>query len=157
MIVLNSNCSDAGGCGAGSAQETWLRADLEAHETTACTLAYWHHPRFYGSNIRSSVQALWQDLYDYNADLVLNGHVHHYERFARVNVAGAADSVRGIRQIISGTGGVNIGGATTGGILEVVGKTYGVLKLDLAPTSFTWNFVPEAGKTWTDSGTDQCH
>ena len=156
MIVLNSNCSGAGGCGAGSPQETWLKADLAAH-TNACTLAYWHHPRFYGTSIRSSVQALWQDLYDYNADLVLNGHVHHYERFARVNVAGAADAVRGIREIISGTGGVNIGGGSPSGILQVVGGTFGVLKLDLAPTSFTWNFVPEAGKTWTDSGTDQCH
>ncbi len=30
-IALNSNCSAVGGCGAGSPQEQWLRADLAAH------------------------------------------------------------------------------------------------------------------------------
>ena len=45
LIALNSNCSAIGGCGAGSPQEQWLRADLAAHPTD-CTLAYWHHPRF---------------------------------------------------------------------------------------------------------------
>ncbi len=157
IVVLNSNCSQAGGCGAGSPQETWLEADLEANKTTACTLAYWHHARFHGTKIGGATQALWQALYDYKADLILNGHYHHYERFARMNVSGAADPVNGIRQIIVGTGGVNMGGGTPGGNLEVVGRTYGVLELTLAPTSFTWEFVPEAGKTWTDSGTDQCH
>ena len=45
LIALNSNCGPAGGCGAGSPQEQWLRADLASHPAT-CTLAYWHHPRF---------------------------------------------------------------------------------------------------------------
>jgi acid phosphatase type 7 len=44
LIALNSNCSKVP-CSRGSAQESWLRADLAAHPT-ACTLAYWHHPRF---------------------------------------------------------------------------------------------------------------
>jgi hypothetical protein len=35
--------------------------------------------------------------------------------------------------------------------------TYGVLKLTLHPTSYDWRFVPEAGKTFTDSGTTDCH
>ena len=38
LIALNSNCSSVS-CSAGSAQETWLRADLAAHPTS-CTLAY---------------------------------------------------------------------------------------------------------------------
>src|SRR5207245_4759418 len=45
MVALNSNCSAVGGCQQGSAQESWLRADLAAHPA-ACTLAYWHQPRF---------------------------------------------------------------------------------------------------------------
>ncbi|MBA2616006.1 MAG: hypothetical protein H0U90_09605 [Actinobacteria bacterium] len=45
VVVLNSNCSDVGGCDAGSPQEQWLRSDLVAHPAR-CTLAYWHHPRF---------------------------------------------------------------------------------------------------------------
>ena len=31
LIALNSNCAGVGGCGPGSPQETWLRADLAAH------------------------------------------------------------------------------------------------------------------------------
>jgi hypothetical protein len=45
LIALNSECAHVGGCGRGSRQERWLRADLAAHRT-ACTLAYWHKPRF---------------------------------------------------------------------------------------------------------------
>ena len=37
------------------------------------------------------------------------------------------------------------------------GDTYGVIKLQLKPTSFEWEFVPEAGKTFTDTGSDECH
>src|SRR5206468_12394081 len=37
--VLNSNCEAVGGCGAGSPQETWLRADLAARPSR-CALAY---------------------------------------------------------------------------------------------------------------------
>ena len=35
--------------------------------------------------------------------------------------------------------------------------TYGVLKLTLHPTSYDWQFMPEQGRTFTDSGTQQCH
>jgi hypothetical protein len=35
--------------------------------------------------------------------------------------------------------------------------TYGVLKLTLHATSYDWEFVPEAGKTYTDSGSTACH
>src|SRR5215208_927891 len=45
VISLNSNCSSVGGCGPGSPQELWLKADLAAN-SNACTLAYWHNPRF---------------------------------------------------------------------------------------------------------------
>ena len=46
LIALNSQCSwVSGGCGPGSPQERWLKADLAKHQN-ACTLAYWHEPRF---------------------------------------------------------------------------------------------------------------
>ena len=35
--------------------------------------------------------------------------------------------------------------------------TNGVLKLTLETTGYTWDFVPEAGKTFTDHGTGSCH
>lgn len=88
LIALNSNCSKVGGCGAGSPQEQWLRADLAAHPAQ-CTLAYWHHPRFSSeSNATSSVGAFWSALYAFDADLVLNGHSHIYERFAPISPTG---------------------------------------------------------------------
>jgi hypothetical protein len=102
------------------------------------------------------MQAFWQALYDYRAELVLNGHTHHYERFKPLTPAGAYDPVNGIREIIVGTGGIDLGGATAGGNLEVVGRTFGVLKLTLGSAGYDWQFVPEAGKTWTDSGSGSC-
>ena len=35
IIAINSNCASVGGCGAGSPQEQWLRADLAANPTRA--------------------------------------------------------------------------------------------------------------------------
>src|SRR3990170_8476230 len=70
IVALNSNCSQVGGCNAGSVQEQWLRADLAANPT-ACTAAIWHHPLFssgqHGNN--SSVKPLFKALYDYDADV----------------------------------------------------------------------------------------
>jgi acid phosphatase type 7 len=34
---------------------------------------------------------------------------------------------------------------------------FGVLKLTLKPGSYEWQFIPEAGKSFTDSGTGICH
>ena len=34
---------------------------------------------------------------------------------------------------------------------------FGVLKLTLHAKSYDWEFIPEAGKTYADSGTGSCH
>lgn len=160
IIALNSNCSEVGGCGVGSPQEQWLKADLKAHPNV-CTLAYWHHPRFssgeHGSD--SDYDAFWKNLYAAGAEIVLNGHDHDYERFAPQSPDAKADRTRGIREFVVGTGGknhykfVNIQSHS-----EVRNAdTYGVLKLTLHPKSYTWKFVPEAGKTFTDSASSSCH
>ena len=39
VIVLNSNCTEIGGCQKGSRQWTWLRDTLRQSPRTACTLA----------------------------------------------------------------------------------------------------------------------
>jgi uncharacterized protein YjdB len=159
LISLNSNVPMS----AGSAQEQWLRADLAA-STAQCTLAYWHHPRFssgttHGST--SSAEPLWQALYDAGADLVISGHEHNYERFAPQTPTGAADAATGIRQFIVGTGGAGHYTGVRSPRLpnsEVFdGTTWGVLKLTLGPGTYSWQFIPVAGQTFTDSGTGQCH
>jgi hypothetical protein len=161
VVVLNSMCANVGGCGVGSAQYNWLVSDLAANDEQ-CTMALWHHPRFSSGFEHGSdpvTQPLYQALYNANADLILTGHDHSYERFAPQTAAGVADPVRGIRQFVVGTGGRShypLG--TLKANSEVFnGDTYGVLKLQLKPTGYDWQFVPEAGKTFTDSGSDACH
>ena len=156
IIVLNSNISVE----SGSPQEQWLRSDLAAHRV-ACTLAYWHHPRFSSGSVHGSdsfVQPLWQALYDYGADVVLVGHEHNYERFAPQDPSGNADPRRGIRQFVVGTGGRSHYpfGIPIANSEVRNADTYGVLKLMLHSTSYTWEFLPEAGKTFKDSGDADC-
>ena len=158
LIALNSNCSSAGGCGSSSPQGLWLKADLEANPTL-CTLAYWHIPVFSsGGRASSNARALWQILYDHNVELVLNGHDHIYERFAPQTSTGTLDNARGIRQFTVGTGGSNHTSLASIAANSLVrnADTFGILKLTLHSTSYDWQFVPEPGKTFTDSGTAQC-
>ncbi len=158
LIALNSNCSSAGGCGTSSAQGQWLQADLAANQNL-CTLAYWHIPLFSsGGRANSNTQALWQILYNNNVELVLNGHDHIYERFAPQSPNGTLDNARGIRQFIVGTGGSNHTSLASIAANSLVRNTdtFGILKLTLHPSSYDWQFVPEPGKTFTNSGTASC-
>jgi hypothetical protein len=161
IVVLNSECVEVGGCGMGSPQEKWLRADLAAHPS-GCTLAYFHKPRFSSGLTHGNdpeVGAFWQALYDANAELILNGHDHDFERFAPQDPNGNADPKRGIREFVVGTGGKN---HREFGIHKANSEVrnndaFGVLKLTLKPTGYEWKFIPEAGKTFTDSGSGSCH
>ncbi len=161
IIVLNSECQDVGGCESGSPQEKWLRADLAAHPV-ACTLAYWHKPLFSSGGAHGNdltAKPLWQALYDANADVIIGGHDHDYERFAPQNPEGAADSKRGIREFVVGTGGKNhrpFGEIKPNSELRDF-TAFGVLKLTLRPKGYDWEFIPEAGKGFTDSGSGSCH
>jgi hypothetical protein len=160
LIALNSNCAKAGGCFAGSAQEQWLRQDLAANPAT-CTLAYWHHPLFSSGEYSpgfTSVRPLFQALYDHNADIVLTGHDHNYERFAPQTANGALDPVNGVRQFIVGTGGKSLYSPQTAIANSEVrnSSSYGVLKLTLHPISYEWSFVPAAGSTFSDFGSEFC-
>jgi hypothetical protein len=161
IVVLNSECKEVGGCEAGSAEEKWLREDLAAHPS-GCTLAYFHKPRFSSGLIHGDdleVRPLWQALYDYNAEIVINGHDHDYERFAPQDPGGQADPRRGIREFVVGTGGKShreFGVAKPNSEVRN-NDAYGVLKLTLKAAGYDWQFIPEAGKTFTDAGSGNCH
>ena len=160
LIALNSNCGAVGGCGAASPQVRWLRADLAA-QPRACTLAYWHHPRF-SSGLHGddeTYDAFWRALYEAGADVVLVAHDHSYERFAPQDPAGRADPARGIRQFVVGTGGRSLYPFRNIRANSEIrnNSTYGVLALTLHPEGYDWRFIPEAGKTFTDSGSGSCH
>ncbi len=166
--ALNSNCSDSG-CSdplpgtTTTAQTTWLQNDL-AHDTSACTLAMWHHPLFsYGWTLGSpGVAPLWSALYNAHADVVLNGHDHLYERFERQNLSETADP-NGIAEFVVGTGGESLNGLYPGNppaprpaTLVANHSEYGVLVLTLHASSYDWKFVNTGGAT-LDSGTTTCH
>jgi acid phosphatase type 7 len=160
VYVLNSNCADIGGCKAGSAQERWLRQDL-AENPRPCVLAMWHHPRFssgpHGNN--PITQPLWEALYEAGADLILNGHDHTYERFAPQTPTGAADPEHGIVEMVVGTGGRSHYDFPTARDNSLVrdNTTFGVLRLVLASGGWSFQFIPAAGGTFTDSGSGTCH
>lgn len=159
LVSLNSNCLLAGGCDAGSPQERWLRANLAAHKNT-CTLAFWSEPLFSSSRPRSlSVQPLWQTLYEFGVEVVLNGDAHNYEVFRPLAPNGARDRRRGIRQFIVGTGGkslVPFNRVARGSVVREA-ETFGVLTLRLRRAGYEWEFVPEREGAFTDAGSDTCH
>lgn len=143
-----------------SAQVQWLKRDLAANPRL-CVLAYWHKPLWssrYEDGSDATYETLWRTLHDAGADLVINGHIHNYERFKEMNGEGVAASP-GLREIVVGTGGVNHDGYVTSLSTTEVrnASTYGVLKVILRPTNYSWQFIPVAGGTFKDSGTTNCH
>jgi Calcineurin-like phosphoesterase len=160
IIALNSNCAEIGGCGPGSLQLQWLAQDLAAHPR-ACTLAYWHHPRFSSGqhNNDATYDAFWQALYQAGVDLVLAGHDHDYERFAPQDPSGKADPEHGIRELVVGTGGRETRPfATIRPNSEVRNaQDLGVLELRLRADGYDWRFLPAPGGTFTDAGSAGCH
>jgi len=156
IIALNSNIPVE----AGSPQDQWLREDLASHPTV-CTLAYWHYPRFSSGTVHGSdesMQPLWEALYEYGADVVLVGHEHNYERFAPQDPQGNADPERGIRQFVIGSGGRShyTFGPPIANSEVRNSDTTGLLKLTLHATSYSWEFIPEPGKIFTDFGDAPC-
>lgn len=163
IVSLNSNCSSiSGGCGAGSPQEAWLRADLAA-STALCTLAFWHHASFSSGTTHGAsdrMRALLDLLHAHHADVLLTGHEHHYERFAPQTPDRVASS-SGIRAFVVGTGGRSptypFGTPPAPNSELRVTGVRGVLKLTLRAAGYDWQFVPVAGQTLADAGTGACH
>jgi acid phosphatase type 7 len=163
LIALNSNCSDAA-CGnyqsgkVSQAEVRWLQGDLAAHPNQ-CTLAYWHHPRFSSGDHgdEMGVAPLWDTLYRAHTDIVLNGHDHDYERFAKQNPQGQVDA-NGIREFVVGTGGRDH--YTFSKAIDPNSEVrdqvhYGVLFLTLHPESYGWQFRDASGQV-LDSGSELC-
>ena len=162
VIALNANCSNAGGCENGSPQMNWLQNDLAAHPN-ACTLAFWHQASWSttGGGGVAETRPMWAALANAGAELVLNGHYHHYERFADLNASGQpVANGTGMREIIAGIGGESqgsFGKNQTPAAGSQVRKTgYGILALTLGTGSYSWDYKLVAGGSG-DSGSDTCH
>ena len=158
VLVLDSDCSQVGGCDAGSAQGRWLRDALGETER-ACTLAIWHHPRFSSGQHGDDavVGPFWDALQAAGADVVVNGHDHDYERFAPQDPDGTANP-SGIRQFVAGTGGAALRAFDAPRPNSEIRdrSTHGVLRLVLWPDRYEWQFIGVDGAI-RDQGTDRCH
>jgi len=154
LIALNS--------GEGSISDdqlAWVRRDLRSDDHR-CELAYWHHPRWSSGDTHGSdedMATLWRLLYRNGVDVVLNGHDHLYERFARLNGSGELDR-QGIREIIAGTGGSSLygfGDREVGSRVRI--SEYGVLTMVLHDASYEWEFLRAEDGRSLDDGRTACH
>ncbi len=188
LISLNIECeTQPGGCtGAWFASELeWLKNDLAANHS-ACTAAYWHQPTFSPTNGLAvpegpTAQQFWQLLYQYGADLVLNGHDHLYGRYRPLDPSGHYDPKKGIREFVVGTGGETLDPVVTTNTttadpsgnpnfnaenLEAgTGQFWGVMGLTLNEHGYAWDFEsalkdpaqPTGPVTFSDKGVGACH
>jgi acid phosphatase type 7 len=154
LLALNSNIAMT----AGSPQEQWVRQQITA-TPHHCTLAYWHHPRF-SSSVRGSnplSQDMWNTLGELGADVVLAGHDHIYERFARLDGNGRLGTSNGVASFIVGTGGRSLhalGTAQPGSAVRI-NTEYGVLRMTLWTGGYSWAFVAVGGSI-KDNGVGSC-
>lgn len=148
IVSLNSNIDVS----ANSEQVRWLASNLEANfnsATARCTLAYWHHPLFTsGPSAGSSgmMRDVWQMLYKWGVDVVVNGHDHMYERFNPQDPSGRSDAPAGIREYVVGTGGVRLYefGLTAANSVFRANRSWGVIYFTLRDVGYDSVFV-EAG------------
>lgn len=163
LIALNSACADTGCSGESNSHVTsaelyWLQADLAAYRNR-CLLAYWHQPLFSSfSGVDPGVEPLWSLLYQAGADVVLNGHVHAYERFAQQNAEGVP-TPSGIREFVVGTGGDSHHYFPQGLLATSQAhddQDFGVLFLTLSPPGYSWRFRTVTGAI-VDRGSTSCH
>ena len=156
IIVLNSNGQVPSGVG--TPQWSWLRDDLMASRAK-CTLAYWHHPRFTSGPSGGGVMSeAWRLLGEFNADVIVNGHDHFYERFARQDTDARRDTSAAIRQFTVGSGGAQLYQfVSVQPNSEIRIATYGVIKLTLRPGGYDWNFIEAGSGAVLDVGSEACH
>jgi acid phosphatase type 7 len=165
IVSLNSMAGKTGAT-TKAAQEKWLKDDLDKNERP-CTLAYWHHPLFSSGDQHGDqpkdpgrfTDSLWKILLDHKADVILNGHDHHYEWFD-LQDASQTPMPTGIREIIVGTGGGEergIGTVKPNSRQQLAG-VYGVLLMTLHANSYEWHFIQADGTVPDKSpGVTECH
>lgn len=158
-VALNSNCKEVSGCDKNSEQGKWLAADLNTHKNR-CTLAFWHHPHFSSGRYKGGgfTPDFWDLLYSAHADVVLNGHDHLYERFAKQTPGGKPDPVYGIRQFTVGTGGKTLY-EFKDTLLEnhQTGSDdkFGYLTLQLYQSGYSWSYKTISEEE-LDKGSSSC-
>jgi 3',5'-cyclic AMP phosphodiesterase CpdA len=154
IFALNSNCDNIS-C---HREYRWLRRNIAENPST-CSLFMMHHPRFSSGGEHGSSTAMRRffSIADrHGVELILAGHDHDYERFTKMNADGEPRR-NGVIQIVSGAGGKSLYrlGPRVDGSVYAEDSRYGVLKLSLASSSFSWAYKTLGGGT-PDSGSRGC-
>jgi hypothetical protein len=168
LLALNSNTDT----GASSDQIKWLASELERTKAKRCVLAF-THAYFYSSGMHGhndsphlasplrpleETRAMFATLYTRHASLFVAGHDHHYEQLGRANAEAkpadrgqAATVPDGVRSFVVGTGGKRLYGRDyqkKWSFTEAYDlKSYGVLRIELFPNSYRWEFLPTKPNT----------
>jgi len=160
LIGLNA---DIKGHDAMSDQLTWLKNNLSTSANQhPCVLAFWHEPTFssgrHGHDYKTEegapltevrpMQDALRILYDHGASVVVAGHDHNYEQFARHDADGKP-AVNGIRSFVVGTGGSiltqdrydNLAPNSEGGSYGRTKGKQGVLEIKLFRDRYEWDFL----------------
>lgn len=163
LYAINSNCERRDvRCDRRSAQYRWLVRDMRRNPRR-CRLMFMHHPYWDSSKNNFNTPALRpliEAFHRHGGDVVLAGHAHDYERFARSNPHQQRDG-RGFRLFIVGTGGKNqLGLGAREPNSEALNNTdHGVLQLSLGNEDYGWRFYSAFdtdGHPFADSGREQC-
>ena len=153
VYALNSNCGEIN-C---QREYRWLRRAIDANPSR-CSLLAMHSPRFSSGQhgFNEGMRRFFAIADNHGVEMMLSGHDHHYERFARMNADGELRR-RGMMQFVSGTGGKSHYSVTSRsrGSRFVDDDSFGVLRLSLAPRSFSWAFTTVGGTTH-DRGSRRC-
>jgi acid phosphatase type 7 len=139
ILSLNSNVDAQ----TGSEQYNWVESEI-IKSANGCILAVWHHPMFTtavrGDN--GKMRDIFNLLVAKNADLVLQGHEHQFERFHPMLGSGAMDA-SGLMSMVIGTGGASLydfsPNVHPGSAARV--RDFGVLQLDLSLGKASFKFV----------------
>jgi predicted MPP superfamily phosphohydrolase len=144
LIALNTNDNcEVVSCDIDSEQYSWFESKLKS--SNECSIVMTHHPRYssgiHGSN--DSVNDLFELMINYNVEMLLSGHDHHYESF-NSNLNGA----RYPEQFVIGTGGKDLRKTVT---IEdnsrfITDKDHGVLYIKIHNKTIETMFVTIDGK-----------
>lgn len=169
FVSINSNCPFvSGGCETGSAQETWLKSDLEAHATIPI-IGVWHAPRYAcGGNHEDdlAMQPMWEDLVNAGADFLFTGHNHYYQRWQPLDKTypeAVVDEAKGLTEIVVGSYGVStypVCFFPDSRIAYQIGddQSIGVFFLTLGSDgSYSWEYRLRSNGSVVDSGAGFSH
>src|SRR5688572_4958887 len=139
LVCLNSEIKR----NAQSDQIRWLKKDLLRNRERPI-LAFFHRPRFSSGTHGNDPSQIdfWHALFQRNAEIVVNGHDHHYERFEPQDPE-SNFVARGIREFLVGTGGKSLRRSSKKEKHSVVRifETHGVLQMTLRRESYEWQFL----------------